>query len=268
MPPVLQVEKVSKTLPKGEQELRVLQDVSFEVNENEFVCILGASGSGKSTLLRIICGLDKPSSGQVLFKGQPVEGADPRKMAMIFQTFALLPWRNVTENIRFGLESIGFPEDECKRRVQELVKLVGLQGFEKSYPAELSGGMKQRVGLARALAVEPEVLLLDEPFSSLDELTAEQMRADLLAIWNDPKLPTNTFIMITHLIEEAVLMADRVIVMSPRPGRVIADVKINLERPRVKINRTPEFFEACDRLKRLIGKDYVRHVIEYKPKML
>ena len=219
-------------------------------------------------MLRIIAGLDKPTSGTVLFKGEPMGQPDPRKMAMIFQTFALMPWRTVTQNVDLGLESLGLQPHERAHRVGTLIKLVGLEGFEKSYPAELSGGMKQRVGIARALAVEPEVLLLDEPFSALDEFTAEQMRADLMRIWNDPKLPTNTFFMVTHLIEEAVLMADRVIVMSPRPGRIVASMKIDLPRPRTKLMRDPSFFEACDRIKQLIGKDYSRHIIEYKPKML
>jgi len=230
-----------------------IKDISFHVNEHEFVCIVGPSGCGKSSLLRIMAGLDAPTSGQALFRGKPIAGPDPKMGAMIFQTFALLPWLTVRENIEIGLEGAGVVRSRRREIVMKYVHLMELDDFADSHPYELSGGMRQRVGIARALAVEPHVLLMDEPFSALDAMTAETLRNDVLEIWNDPKTKTNTFVMITHLIDEAVFMADRVIVLSRRPGTIIADVPIDIPRPRLNHVRDPDFFEMCDMLKRLIS---------------
>ncbi len=234
-------------------KVTAISDISFHINEHEFVCIVGPSGCGKSTLLRILGGLDMPSRGSAYFRGKPIPGPDPKMGAMIFQTFALLPWLTVYENIELGLQGTDVPKHRRPDIIKKYVHLMDLDDFVDSHPYELSGGMKQRVGIARALAVEPHVLLMDEPFSSLDAMTAETLRNDVLEIWNDPKTKTNTFVMITHLIDEAVFMADRVIVLSKRPGTIIADVPIDLPRPRSDHVRDPEFFEMCDMLKRLIS---------------
>lgn len=249
----LQVRHVCKDFMESKARTRALEDVGFQVREHEFVCIVGPSGCGKSTLLRMIAGLESPTKGDIFFRNKRVNGPDPKMSAMIFQTFALLPWRNVYENISLGLEAINVPLERRPSIINKYIKLMDLEDFSDAYPFELSGGMKQRVGIARALAVEPRMLLMDEPFSALDALTAENLRRDVLDIWSDPRTPTNTFVMITHLIDEAVFMADRVIVLSRRPGRVIADIHVDVERPRVDHARDPEFFEMCDMIKRMIS---------------
>ncbi len=238
---ILQVQDVSKIYDAGDHRIEALNAVSFEVFPHEFLCIVGPSGCGKSTLLRILDGLDLASSGQVLFKGQPITKPSP-KISMIFQTFALLPWKSVRENIELGLEAQGVAAGDRHERAAKYVEAVGLSGFEEAYPRELSGGMKQRVGIARALAVEPEVLLMDEPFSSLDELTADTLRREVLEIWREPSKVTDTFIMVTHNVHEAVFMADRIIVLRARPGTVVADIAVNLPRPRQKHAHTEEFY--------------------------
>ncbi len=238
---ILQVHQVSKTFEAGEHNIRALEAVTFDIFPHEFLCIVGPSGCGKSTLLRILDGLDSPSSGQVLFRNQVITEPSP-KISMIFQTFGLLPWKNVKENIELGLEAQGVPVLERHERAAKYIESVGLNGFEDSYPRELSGGMKQRVGIARALVVEPEVLLMDEPFSSLDELTADILRREVLDIWREPTKVTNTFIMVTHNVHEAIFMADRVIVLSARPGKLVGDVAIDLARPREKYAHTEAFF--------------------------
>lgn len=250
--PELEVRHVTRDFVEAKNRARALEDVSFSVHEHEFVCVVGPSGCGKSTLLRMIAGLDNPTKGEILFRGRKVNGPDPKMSAMIFQTFALLPWRSVYENISLGLESIGTPPERRDPIIKKYIKLMDLEDFSDAYPFELSGGMKQRVGIARALAVEPRLLLMDEPFSALDAMTAENLRRDVLDIWNDPATATNTFVMITHLIDEAVFMADRVIVLSRRPGKVIADIHVDVARPRVEHCRDPEFFEMCDMIKRMI----------------
>ncbi len=251
--PEIEVRHVSKDFSETRNKSRVLDDISFSVSEHEFVCVLGPSGCGKSTLLRIIAGLDTASSGKALFRGRDIMGPNPKMSAMIFQTFALLPWRTVYENIELGLQSIGIPKEKRRPTIMKYIKLMDLDDFADAYPYELSGGMKQRVGIARALAVEPCVLLMDEPFSALDAMTADQLRKDVLEIWNDSKTVTNTFLMITHLIEEAVLMADRVIVLSKRPGRVIGDIPIDIPRPRHDHVRDANFYEMCDMIRRMIS---------------
>jgi NitT/TauT family transport system ATP-binding protein len=252
MVPILSIHNVSKNFSQNGNKIKVLNNITFDVQEHEFICIVGQSGCGKSTLLRIISGLEKPTSGEVLFKGKPIEGPDPRRAAMIFQTFALFPWLNVRENVELALEVLGMPKIKRHAIASHYLRLNDIEKFERSYPSELSGGMKQRVGIARALAVEPEVLLMDEPFSALDALTAQILRQDVLDIWRDTRIPTNTFLMVTHLISEAVFMADRVIVLSKRPGKVIGDIPIDIPRPRTDHERDPAFYEISDRLKKLI----------------
>ena len=210
--PLVKVEGVSRTYHKGGgNDLLVLQDVSLELRANEIVSLLGRSGSGKSTLLRIIAGLMPPSRGRVVIDGETVDGPAPQ-IAMVFQSFALFPWLTVLQNVELGLEAQGIAPDERKTRALAAIDLIGLDGFESAYPKELSGGMRQRVGLARALVVHPKVLLMDEPFSALDVLTAETLRTDLLDLWAEKRMPISSILLVTHNIEEAVLMSDRILV--------------------------------------------------------
>jgi len=234
-------------------KILVLEDISFSVDEDEFVCLVGPSRCGKSTLLRIIAGLEKVDSGQILFHDQPQTSPNP-KITMIFQLFGLLPWKTALENVEVPLEVLGMKKEEREETARSYLRRVGLEGFENTYPHDLSGGMKQRVGIARALALQPEVLLMDEPFSSLDELTAKTLRMLVLEIWRDPSFPTNTSIMVSHNVEEAVYMADRVIVMSPRPGRIVGEVRINLPRPRTKYLRNPKYFQHVDEVVAILEK--------------
>jgi len=250
---VLEVENVTKTFIMEKSKILVLDTVSFEVGNDEFVCLVGPSGCGKSTMLRIMAGLEKADSGKILFRGQPIAKPTPR-IAMVFQLFGLLPWKTALENVEVPLEVLGMEREKRKHIAEEYLKMVGLEGFENTYPHDLSGGMKQRVGIARALALKPEVLLMDEPFSSLDELTAKTLRELVLDIWRNPALPTNTFIMVSHNVEEAVFMADRVIVMSPRPGKVIGEVKIEIPRPREEHLRDSEYFSLVDEVVELLEK--------------
>jgi NitT/TauT family transport system ATP-binding protein len=235
-------------LPQG--DVTVLQDVSFKAREGEFIAIVGPSGAGKSTILRIINGLLRPSEGRVLYKGKPLTSTN-LEAAMVFQSFALLPWLTVAENIELGLEPRGLDAAARRKRAAFYIAKVGLEGYEEAYPRELSGGMKQRVGLARALAVEPEILLMDEPFSSLDALTSINLRDELLDIWADRDFPVNTVVMVTHLIEEAIELADRVLVLSSKPGQIAGDLTIDLPRPRRK--RDKAFSEYVDKIFSLIA---------------
>ena len=254
---VLEVENVTKTFATEKSKILVLDNVSFSVGNDEFVCLVGPSGCGKSTMLRIIAGLEKADSGKVLFRGQTITKPTP-KIAMVFQLFGLLPWKTASENVEVPLEVLGMEKEKRKHVAEEYLKMVGLEGFENTYPHDLSGGMKQRVGIARALALKPEVLLMDEPFSSLDELTAKTLRELVLDIWRNPALPTNTFIMVSHNVEEAVFMADRVIVISPRPGKVIGEVKIEIPRPREEHLRDPEYFGFVDEVVELLEKSKIK----------
>ena len=230
---MLVLRRVSKSFLDRARPTPVLEDISLDVPEHEFVCIVGPSGSGKSTLLRIMMGLTAPSSGEVLYRGRKVAAVNLHA-AMVFQSFALLPWLTVQANVELGLRARDLPEEDARRRAAFYLNRVGLDGYEEAYPTELSGGMKQRAQIARALAVEPELLFMDEPFAGLDALTSANLREEVLTLWSDHALPVNTVVMVTHVIEEAVLMADRVIVLSPRPGRVAADLKVQLPRPRSK----------------------------------
>jgi NitT/TauT family transport system ATP-binding protein len=227
----------------GVEDVLVLEDVSLTLQDNEIVALLGRSGCGKSTLLRIIAGLMKPIKGSVTIAGEPVVGP-AGQVAMVFQSFALFPWLTVLENVELGLEAQGVNADERKKRSLAAIDLIGLDGYESAYPKELSGGMRQRVGLARALVVRPKVLLMDEPFSALDVLTAETLRTDLLDLWCEGRMPISSILMVTHNIEEAVLMSDRILVFSSNPGRIMAEIKVSLPQPRNRLE--PQFRQLVD----------------------
>ena len=212
-------------------ELLILDDVNLRLREHEILVLLGRSGSGKSTLLRMLAGLSEPSAGSLLHCGQPIQGPVPG-LAMVFQSFALFPWLTVLQNVELGLEALKVPQAERRQRALAAIDLIGLDGFESAYPRELSGGMRQRVGFARALVINPNVLLMDEPFSALDVLTAETMRTDLLDLWGERKIPTRGILLVSHNIEEAVLMADRIMILGSNPGRVRAEIPVALARPR------------------------------------
>src|SRR5580693_1481498 len=231
----LELKHVAKSFAHAKGTLLVLNDITFNVEEGEFVAIVGPSGCGKSTLLRIINGIVPMTSGQVLYKGRQIDGIN-LECALVFQSFALMPWLSVKHNVELGLEAQGLAPAEREKRASIYIDKVGLDGFEEAYPRELSGGMKQRVGLARALAVEPRLLLMDEPFSALDALTAITLREELLDIWHARDMPVHTIIIVTHIIEEAVELADRILVLAPNPGRLVADLKVDLPRPRDRRN--------------------------------
>ena len=224
-------------------DLVVLDDVNLSLRAGEIVALLGRSGSGKSTLLRIVSGLLRPTEGEVLWRGRRLDGpADG--VAMVFQSFALFPWLTVQENVELGLEARGVARAERERRAEAAIDLIGLGGFESAYPKELSGGMRQRVGLARALVVHPDLLLMDEPFSALDVLTAETLRTDLIDLWSEGKLPVKSVLMVTHNIEEAVLMCDRILVFSSNPGRVASELIVPFPHPRNRLD--PAFRQMVD----------------------
>src|SRR5437867_6334495 len=230
--PPLRAMGVSKTYRSPDHSGRlVLGPVDFTLREGEIVAILGKSGSGKSTFLRILAGLLSASEGRVEYRGQPV-AAPVRGIAMVFQSFALFPWLTVLGNVELGLEAQGVSAAERRRRAVDAIDVIGLDGFESAYPKELSGGMRQRVGFARALVVNPDILLLDEPFSQLDVLTAETLRNDLLDLWMERRIPTKGILMVSHNIEEAVELADRILIFSSDPGRISAEIPISLPHPR------------------------------------
>jgi NitT/TauT family transport system ATP-binding protein len=249
-PPLCAIEGVSHTfvLPSG-QRLEVLRDVSVEIREDEVVALLGPSGCGKSTILRILAGLIRPSSGAVKVRGLPLLGMAPG-VAIVFQGFALFPWMTVVENVRAVLQAAGLPPEEAATRIADAIRMVGLAGFEEAYPRELSGGMKQRVGMARALSLRPEALFMDEPFSQVDALTAEALRAEILDIWSAKQQDPSALLLVSHDIKEVVTMADRIVVLSANPGRVRTVVENRLPRPRDP--RSPEVLALVDRLHDLI----------------
>jgi NitT/TauT family transport system ATP-binding protein len=243
---LLEVHEIRRAFAKPDgSELLVLAGVELTVNEGEIVGLLGRSGSGKSTLLRLIAGLARPTSGRITYLGRPVTGPAPG-IAMVFQSFALFPWLTVLENVQIGLEALGLAESEVRRRALAAIDLIGLDGFESAYPRELSGGMRQRVGFARALVVHPNLLLMDEPFSALDVLTAETLRTDFLDLWGEGQLPIKAVILVTHNIEEAVFMCDRILVFSTNPGRIISDIAVELPHPRDRL--APAFRELVERI--------------------
>jgi NitT/TauT family transport system ATP-binding protein len=244
--PLLEVSGIGKSFPKPDgQELRVLEGVNLRLVEGQIVGLLGRSGSGKSTLLRLIAGLTEPSHGNLSYLGEPVLGP-AAGISMVFQSFALFPWLTVYENVALGLEAQRLPRAEIRSRTLAAIDLIGLDGFESAYPRELSGGMRQRVGFARALVVHPNILLMDEPFSALDVLTAETLRTDFLDLWAEGRMPIKGVILVTHNIEEAVLMCDRVLVFGSNPGRVLSEIEVTLPQPRNRLD--PSFRELVEKI--------------------
>ena len=240
--PILTINSLNAVFPDNNGGLQALEDISFDVHPREFVCVLGPSGSGKTTLLRILAGLIPPTSGSFTFG----HGEQP-SIGMVFQQSNLMPWRTVIQNIRLPLEIKDVDEAEARRRAQEMVELVGLQGFEDSFPRDLSGGMAQRVAIARALIHDPDLLLLDEPFASLDAMTRERMWVELSRIWQARQ---KTVIMVTHSINESLFLADRVLVLTQRPGKVKLDLEVDLPRPRKDdIRYTPHFGRLARKLR-------------------
>jgi len=242
---LLNINRVTRVFGKGERSFTAVKDINLKINRGEFVALLGPSGCGKSTLLRMVTGLISPSGGAVLYRGQPVNGINPYS-TMVFQSFALYPWLTVLDNVALALEARGVGVEERHTRAEKLLDLVGLDGFESAYPRELSGGMRQKVGFARALAVQPELLCLDEPFSALDVLSAETLRGELMELWTSGQLPTQAILMVSHNIEEAILMADRVVVMGKEPGHIVAEFAVELPKPRSRAQ--PGFEALLDRI--------------------
>ncbi len=238
---IIETKNIKKSFKVGKgKEITVLEDISLKIFSGDFISILGQSGAGKSTLLRIIAGLAEPTEGEVLYKGVPLKKSNA-KIAVVFQSFALFPWFTVLENVKLGLTGLDLSEEEKQERAIRVIDLVGLDGFEDAYPRELSGGMRQRVGIARALAVEPEVLLMDEPFSALDVLTADNLRGDIIDLWKDGKLPSKAIVLVTHNIEEAVSMTTRAIILSHNPARIKAEIPVELPYPRNRNSRDFKF---------------------------
>jgi NitT/TauT family transport system ATP-binding protein len=247
--PILIAEHISHTYPGPTGAVPALEDVSFEVEAQQFICLVGPSGCGKSTLLRLLAGLLLPTQGRVLFEGQPLTHPR-RRLGLVFQKANLMPWRSVLANVMLPLELQHVPAGEARARAQEVIELVGLAGFEQTLPRGLSGGMEQRVAIGRALVHNPEVLLLDEPFGALDALTRERMGAELLRIWEARK---KTVVMVTHSIPEAVLLADRVLVLSPRPGQVRLSLDVSLARPRqMSMEYSPAFGALASEIRQAI----------------
>lgn len=244
---IIEVKKVCKSFKKSgdRQELLVLDEIDFQMKEGEIVAILGKSGSGKSTLLRIIAGLISPSVGNVFYRGKPVL-SPVRGISMVFQNFALLPWLTVLQNVELGLEALGINREERRERALKAIDTIGLDGFESAFPKELSGGMRQRVGFARALVVNPDILLMDEPFSALDILTADNLKTDLLDLWQNKKTGIHGILFVTHNIEEAALLADRIIIFNSNPGSIRGELKVTLPRPRNDLD--PRFRNQIDRV--------------------
>jgi NitT/TauT family transport system ATP-binding protein len=244
--PLLQCSEVRKAFPKPDgAELLVLEGMNLELHEGQIVGLLGRSGSGKSTLLRLIAGLAEPTAGNVSYLGKTIDGP-AQGIAMVFQSFALFPWLTVFENVALGLEAQRMSRPEIRKRSLAAIDLIGLDGFESAYPRELSGGMRQRVGFARALVVHPNILLMDEPFSALDVLTAETLRTDFLDLWSEGRMPIKGVILVTHNIEEAVLMCDRILVFGSNPGRILSEIKVALPQPRNRLD--PSFRELVERI--------------------
>jgi len=243
---LLDVHALRQSFPRADGgEHLVLDGVELSLAQGQMVGLLGRTGSGKSTLLRLIAGLAQPSGGTVTYLGERVTGPAPG-IAMVFQSFALFPWLTVLENVQLGLEALRLPDAEIRKRALAAIDLIGLDGYESAYPRELSGGMRQRVGFARALVVHPNILLMDEPFSALDVLTAETLRTDFLELWGEGKLPIKGVVLVTHNIEEAVLMCDRILLFSTNPGRIISEITVDLKQPRNRLD--PRFRELVEKI--------------------
>ncbi len=251
--PILEVRNVSQSYRTGAGEAgaQVLDNVSMNLTEGEIVGLLGRSGSGKSSLLRIISGLARPTDGEVFFREKPVTGPYD-SVSMVFQSAALFPWLSILANVELGLRAKKVPEAEARPRALKAIDVIGLDGFESAFPKELSGGMRQRVGFARALVVNPTILLMDEPFSALDVLTAETLRTDLLDLWVEGRIPIKSILMVTHNIEEAVLMCNRILVLSSNPGRIAEEIHVHLPYPRNRL--APEFRQLVDRIYALMTR--------------
>ncbi len=250
--------------PNG-QMISIMENINLELRTGEIVALLGPSGSGKSTLMRIITGLISPTSGQVFYREEPMQGLNPGA-AIVFQSSALYPWLTVLENVELGLKALGEGPRSRRRKALRMIDIIGLDGFENAYPKELSGGMRQRVGFARALAVEPELLCMDEPFSALDVLTAENLRFELLDLWLEHKIPTQSILIVTHNIEEAVILADRIIVLGSNPGRVRADFPMTL--PHYRDRKHPEFQAIVDRIYKILTNPHLDEIEPVEPKLL
>jgi NitT/TauT family transport system ATP-binding protein len=253
---LLELQSVTKAYRLQTKQFLAVKDIDLHIKPAEFVCLLGPSGCGKSTLLRIIAGLNAATSGVVSYHGQPLKGVNPYT-TIVFQTFALYPWLTVQENVEIALKARSVPPAERRERALKLIDMVGLDGFESAYPRELSGGMRQKVGFARAMAVEPELLCLDEPFSALDVLSAEALRGELMELWLKKKIPTKAILMVTHNIEEAVFMADRIVIMGKDPGHIVTEIAVTLRHPRQRKNTA---FQS------LVDKVYAAVAGQSKPK--
>ncbi len=244
------IKNVSRIFKKEDKSsTEALKNVSFDVGDGEFVCLLGPSGCGKTTLLRIIAGLETRTSGDITLNGVSITGPDPKR-GMVFQQYSLFPWRTVIDNVTFGLEMQGIDKAESRKHAEKYIELVGLKQFKNSYPYELSGGMQQRAAIARALANEPEVLLMDEPFGALDAQTRNILQDELLRIWEQRHV---TFIFVTHSVDEAVVLSDRILVMTTRPGRIKEIVPVDLPRPRRRTS--PEVNSLRDRVLKLLEEE-------------
>lgn len=257
---LLELKKVNRVYGKGDKTFPALKDINLKINEGEFVALVGPSGCGKSTLLRIITGLQQASSGEVRYKGDQIKGVN-KNATIVFQTFALFPWFNVIENVEMALANRDIPAKMKTARAVEAIDRVGLDGYEMAYPRELSGGMRQKAGFARAIVAEPELLCLDEPFSALDVMSAESLRGELLELWSEGKLPTKAILLVTHNIEEAVLMADRIVVMDKNPGRIIHEIFISMPHPRNRKN--VEFQHLVDQVYSLLAGQTQPEFLEY-----
>jgi NitT/TauT family transport system ATP-binding protein len=249
---LLELKDIGVEYDSNGRKLLSLQNVSFSVQSNQFVSIIGPSGSGKSTIIKILLGLLKPSAGSVTLGGKPLDPSK-LKLSVVFQNAALFPWLDVLKNVEVALEPLTKDENYIRETAKKFIKIVGIDGFEEAYPRELSGGMKQRVSIARALATGPDLLLLDEPFAALDVFTAQALREELLDLWESPTFPPDTILMVTHNVDEAVQMSDKIVVLSPRPGRVLGEVKIDLPRPRN--TRSEEFYAVVDSVVKLMSSD-------------
>jgi len=246
--------------PNG-QEITILDHVSLDLRAGEIVALLGPSGSGKSTLMRMIAGLIPPTKGEVLYHDQPLVGLNPG-VAIVFQSFALYPWLTVLENVELGLKAQGIMSDQRQQKALKMIDVIGLDGFENAYPKELSGGMRQRVGFARALAVEPELLCMDEPFWALDVLTAENLRFELLDLWLERKIPTKSILIVTHSIEEAVILADRIVVLGRNPGQIRANLPVTLTHYRDR--KSPAFQAIVDQVYKILTNPELKEIEKQK----
>ena len=261
--PICELRGIQKTYDRGHgKQLRVLEDIDLEVRPNEVVCLIGPSGCGKSTILRICAGLIEATQGQVRYHGEPLDGLTPGE-DMVFQGFALFPWMSVLANVETVLLARGTPQAEAGTRARRAIRMVGLEGFERAYPRELSGGMKQRVGMARALCVDPEMLFMDEPFSQVDALTAESLRAEVLEIWDDADRNPSSILMVSHDSKEVAYMADRIVVLSANPGRIRTVIENHLPRPRDM--RSPEFLRLVDEIHDVITSAELPDVVVSAP---